>query len=79
VATPLICLIDKHFQPQLNENCLFTDYSVAKECLDCMTALHNLTPDTPLWEMHHPTTQFKIAGIYRVYKTQQMTLGKVIL
>jgi hypothetical protein len=68
LAKPLICLIQKHFQPQLNENGLFAHYSVAKECLDCMTALHNLTPESELWEMHHPTTQFKVAGLYRIYR-----------
>jgi len=59
---PLIRLIEAHFQPQLNANCLFDDYQVACFCLEAMMAVQKVRPN--LWEGGHCV--FEVLGIWRV-------------
>ncbi len=41
---PLISLVEKHFKPLLNKNCLFDDSETAKFCLECLMALQDIVP-----------------------------------
>jgi hypothetical protein len=59
---PLSLLVERHFQPQLNENGLFDDYEVAKDCLGCMMSLQFFYPS--LYE--HESVKFEVVGIWKM-------------
>lgn len=67
VYMPLLCLIEQHFKPHLNDNGLFAEEAKAAACLECMIALHHLVPDSRLWELHLPNTNLRVTGIHRLY------------
>jgi hypothetical protein len=63
IIQPLLHLIKKHFQPQLNSNGLFDEYDTARLCLDCMMALQSIRPG--LWE--NEEVKFEVVGLWRVF------------
>lgn len=59
----ILCgLLSRAYEPQLNENGLFSTYEVAATCLQCMIALQALCPN--LFEGGGSLSKFKIVGLY---------------
>jgi hypothetical protein len=60
----LSLLLDRFFEPQLNENGLFQTIDVASFCLRSMNSLQNLRPG--LYESEHPSDlrEYEVMGIY---------------
>jgi hypothetical protein len=59
---PLFRLVVLHFRQALNNNGLFSDYSRAKFCLECMMALQKIRPN--LWE--GDDIVFDVVGLWRL-------------
>jgi hypothetical protein len=62
---PLLQLVQKHFQPELNKYGLFSEYKIAKFCLDCMISLQQIRPG--LWE--NEDVKFEVIGVWEVLST----------
>ncbi|MCG3136726.1 MAG: hypothetical protein HJJLKODD_00562 [Phycisphaerae bacterium] len=61
---PLLKLIQSQFQPLLNKNGLFSDFSTAKWCLDCMILAQQIHPN--LWEHENCLDFFEVVSLYLV-------------
>jgi hypothetical protein len=59
---PLLKLVKAYFQPRLNVNGLFSDWSTAFFCLDCMMALQRVRPN--LWE--NDDVVFDVVGLWLI-------------
>jgi hypothetical protein len=59
---PLLCLVERYFQPHLNDNVLFDDYATAKYCLDCVRSLESFMEDLFL-DFDH---EFQVLGLYKL-------------
>lgn len=62
ILLPIMSLIKKYFQPQLNSKRLFDSFETASFCLACMMALQKFRPN--LWE--NDEVKFKVVGLWSV-------------
>lgn len=62
ILQPLLRLIRSFFQQQLNINGLFSDFSIANYCLECMMAVQKIRPG--IWE--NEDIEFKVVGLWQL-------------